>query len=300
MHSVMILAAGLGSRLLPLTDERPKALVPVGDRPLLHRLAERLRVAGYRSALINTHHRAADFRSVLNDLPITFEESFEPQILGTAGGIANVRTKLKAPVVVHNADIDCQLDFADLAQRATSGGLCLACVPRARGEGVLGVDQDGGVVRLRGETFADEQHGADYIGVAALGADCLLQLPEQGCLIGDYCLPRLRAGGRIDVLCQAVQWNDIGSLPAYVEANFEWLSSWQRAAQVSPVTSYVGPDASVSERVGLSGCIIGAHAQIAGAGVVERCIVWPGAAVTAPLHDAVVTSGGRMIPFSAA
>ena len=120
MHSLMILAAGLGSRLLPLTQERPKALVPVGDRPLLARLADRLSAAGHRSAIINTHHRAADFRSVLGGLALHFEESFEPEILGTAGGIANVRAKLSAPVIIHNADIDCQLDFTGLANQGSA------------------------------------------------------------------------------------------------------------------------------------------------------------------------------------
>jgi NDP-sugar pyrophosphorylase family protein len=297
MHSVMVLAAGLGSRLQPLTEERPKALVPVGDRPLLCRLAERLSAAGYRSALINTHHRAADFRNVLSDLPIYFEESFEPEILGTAGGIANARSRLSTPLLIHNADIDCQLDFGNLAQRVASGGLCLVCVPRAKGEGVVGVDQSGAVVRLRGETFGVEQQGADYIGVAALGADCLAALPERGCLIGDYCLPRLRAGGRIEVLSRAVQWNDIGSLASYVEANLQWLSSWQQSQRAGTEQSFLGADASVAEQVRLTSCLVGSWAQIRGAGRVERCVIWPDAVVTAPLRDAVVTSGGRLIPF---
>jgi mannose-1-phosphate guanylyltransferase len=301
MHSVMILAAGLGSRLLPLTEERPKALVPVGDRPLLAALAERLSLAGYRSALINTHHRADDFRSVLEELPIKVEESFEPEILGTAGGIANVRGRLSAPVVIHNADIDCQLDFAELAQRAVHGGLCLACVPRSKGQGVVGVDHRGTVVRLRGESFAEEAHGADYIGVAALGADCLEELPIPGCLIGDYCLPRLRAGGRIDALCQTVQWNDIGSLPAYVAANFEWLATWQgRPPSQPPDASYVAGSASIDPQVSLVGCIVGARARVAGTGALERCIVWPEAVATAPLREAIVTRSGRVIPFSMA
>jgi mannose-1-phosphate guanylyltransferase len=292
----MILAAGFGSRLQPLTEERPKALVPVGDRPLLSILAERLSLAGYRSALINTHHRADDFRSVLEELPINVEESFEPEILGTAGGIARARERLSAPVVIHNADIDCQLDFAELTQRVVGGGLCLVCVPRSKGQGVVGVDETGAVVRLRGERFAEEEHGADYIGVAALGADCLAELPERGCLIGDYCLPRLRTAGRVDTLCQSVQWNDIGSLPAYIEANFKWLEAWQRQAPGRDA-SYVGVNASIGPQVSLQTCILGSRARVAGTGMLERCIVWPDAVATAPLREVIVTRSGRVIPF---
>jgi NDP-sugar pyrophosphorylase family protein len=248
--------------------------------------------------LINTHHRAADFRNVLSDLPIYFEESFEPEILGTAGGIANVRAKLSAPVIIHNADIDCQLDFTGLASQVAAGGLCLVCVRRAKGEGVVGIDSSGAVVRLRGESFGVEEHGADYIGVAALAADCLAELPERGCLIGDYCLPRLRAGGRIEALCRAVQWNDIGNLASYVEANLKWLSSWQQTQTAGPERSYLGDGAQVGEAVRVLECIVGARARVLGEGSLQRCIVWPDATVVAPLRDAVVTASGRVIPFT--
>jgi len=298
MHPVMILAAGLGSRLLPLTLELPKALVPVGDGPLLARLTARLHAAGYQSALLNTHHRATDFRSVFKDLPIHIEESFEPDILGTAGGIANVRHKLQRPLLVHNADIDCDLDFAALTAKVAAGGLCLAVAPREPGQGVVGVDEQGRVVRLRGEQFGNEQQGCDYIGVAALGADCLAQLPDRGCLIGDYCLPRLRSGGPIDTLRGPVQWNDIGSLVAYVDSNFSWLRQWQ-ASSARGGSAYIGAAVAIGSGVEVKGSIVGAAAKLSGSGLIERCIVWPGAPAKAPLKDAIVTSAGRVVTWAA-
>jgi hypothetical protein len=117
-------------------------------------------------------------------------------------------------------------------------------------------------------------------------------------LIGDYCLPRLRAGGRIEALCRAVQWNDIGNLATYVEANLAWLSSWQQSQTVGPERSYVGDGVQVGEAVRPVGCILGARARILGEGSLERCIVWPDATVVAPICDAVVTTTGRVIPFS--
>lgn len=285
MHSVMILAAGFGSRLRPLTDELPKALLPVGDGPMLQRITTRLRRAGFAGAVINTHHRAEAFRNVFGSLQFNIEESFEPVILGTAGGIAAARERLQSPLLVHNADIDCDLDFSGLLARVRGGGICLAVVPAAVGQGSVGLDDAGRVVRLRGEVFGREVTGADYLGVAALGEDCLAELPVEGCLIGDYCLPRLRAGAAVATLTYDATWNDIGTLSAYFEVNLSWLSQHrERSGQ-----SHVGRGARIGEGVQLVDCIIGSAAEVVGPGRLERCIVWPGARVEAGLRDAIVT-----------
>lgn len=285
MHCVMILAAGFGSRLRPLTDELPKALLPVGDGPMLQRLCGRLRRAGFTGAVINTHHRAEAFRSVFRSLHFNVEESFEPRILGTAGGIAAARERLSCPLLVHNADIDCDLDFSGLLQRVSTGGICLAVVPAAVGQGSVGLGEQGRVVRLRGEVFGTELYGGDYLGVAALGADCLAELPAEGCLIGDYCLPRLRAGAAVSTMVYDTTWNDIGTLSAYFEVNLSWLLQHQeRAGQ-----SHVGPGAHVGAGVQLVDCIVGSDAEVEGNGRLERCVVWPGARARAGLRNAVVT-----------
>jgi NDP-sugar pyrophosphorylase family protein len=244
--------------------------------------------------LINTHHRAADFRSVFSSLPIKIEESFEPEILGTGGGIANARPELSTPLLVHNADIDCTLDYERLRRSVEGGGICLAIAPRPAGEGSVGVDAAGHVVRLRGECFGTEVRGGDYVGVGSLGADALADLPERGCLIGDYCLPRLRGGGMVHALCDSIEWNDIGSLATYVQSNLAWLKAHANGAH----SSYLDPTAQLEPTVQVQGSIVGAGAHIGGVGKLERCIVWPGAQARAPLSDCVVTSGQQIVPFS--
>ena len=62
MFRAMVLCAGLGTRLRPLTDELPKPLVPVGDKPLLARIADSLRSAGIDGFVVNTHHLSHEFR----------------------------------------------------------------------------------------------------------------------------------------------------------------------------------------------------------------------------------------------
>src|SRR5262245_58074994 len=90
MTRAMILAAGLGPRLRPLTLELPKPLVWLGDQPIVAPIARRLAAAGIERAALNTHHLAEAFKpSILERLPLAITVLHEPEILGTAGGVAN-------------------------------------------------------------------------------------------------------------------------------------------------------------------------------------------------------------------
>jgi mannose-1-phosphate guanylyltransferase len=107
MRTAMVLCAGLGTRLLPLTERIPKPLMPVGDRTVLGHVLGALRAAGVGRIAMNTHHRAEVFEACraeigLSDVSILHE----PDILGTAGGVRNARAALgEGDVLVHNGDI---------------------------------------------------------------------------------------------------------------------------------------------------------------------------------------------------
>jgi NDP-sugar pyrophosphorylase family protein len=88
----MILAAGLGTRLRPLTDDRPKALVTVAGRTLLQIALDRLRAFGVREVIVNTHHHAgmiADYLKANDNFGIRVEISREDVLLDTGGGLRN-------------------------------------------------------------------------------------------------------------------------------------------------------------------------------------------------------------------
>jgi MurNAc alpha-1-phosphate uridylyltransferase len=124
----MILAAGRGERMRPLTDRLPKPLVPAGGKPLLAWLLERLADAGFREVVINVSHLGAEIEAQLGDgaafgLAIAYSREAEP--LESAGGLANARALLgAAPFVLVNADVFCDFDLRSL--RARSLGKCLA------------------------------------------------------------------------------------------------------------------------------------------------------------------------------
>jgi NDP-sugar pyrophosphorylase family protein len=286
--SAMLLGAGYGTRLAPLTDERPKPLVPLGDRPLLEHALSALHGLGIARFVINTHHLASRFEAWAAELQVPVTLVFEPKIRGTAGGIAGARAELgPGPVLLWNGDI-LATPPAEALVDAAGDGLAWAVAPRACGEGTVGLDSEGRVVRLRGRVFGEEARGADYVGIAVLGARCLSELPEQGCLVGDWALPALARGERIRCVPLRGAWTDIGDLQSYWAANLAWLDERRAPA-------WLGAGARVAGSVELHQSLVGAKAQISGEGALERVVVWPGATARAPLADAIVMTSGRVV-----
>lgn len=114
----MLLAAGRGERLRPITDHIPKALVEVGGKPLIGWHLERLARAGFREAVINVSHLGERIVERLGDgarFGLRLHYSRERERLETAGGIANALELLgRAPFLLVNADVYCECDFARL------------------------------------------------------------------------------------------------------------------------------------------------------------------------------------------
>ena len=123
----MILAAGRGERLRPLTDTVPKALIEVRGKPLIAWHLERLAAGGFREIVINVAHLAERIVEALGDgsrWGATIAWSREGHALETAGGIANALPLLgRAPFLVVNADVFCDYPFASLRGKADLEGL---------------------------------------------------------------------------------------------------------------------------------------------------------------------------------
>lgn len=287
----MVLCAGFGTRLRPLTDERPKPLVPFGDRTLLEHVLAGLGAQGLLPAVVNSHHLAPVFRALVADFDGILKVVEEPEIRGTAGGVAGARHVLaKGPVLVTNADVLASVDGRRLLERTPPDGLCLAVAPRPRGSGTVGVGAAGRVVRLRGERFGEELEGGDYVCTLGIGEDALAALPPAGCLIGEVALPLARRGGALVTMRAEGELVEPGDSPvAYHAGNLAWLARRGEA-------SFVAEGARVAPQVALRQAIVGRGAAVEGQGTLERVVVWPGATVRAPLADAVVTTGGVVVP----
>ena len=126
----MVFAAGLGTRLRPLTDTMPKALVPVSGEPLLGHVLRNLSSAGMEEAVVNVHHFAPMIKDWVRDndcgLPVKISDE-SGELLDTGGGILNARRLLEAPLpggtdrfLVHNVDILSNLDIKDFCEKFSS------------------------------------------------------------------------------------------------------------------------------------------------------------------------------------
>lgn len=275
----MILCAGLGTRLRPLTDRLAKPMVPIGDEPALAHVVRRVRLAASR-LVVNVHHRPDDVRAWAE--PEGIAVSHEPDLLGTAGGLAGARDLLgDGDVLVWNGDILTELDPRVLFD-AHAHAATLAVKRRLAGEGNVGIAADGSVVRLRKESIGDpsrEASGGEFLGIHVVGAALREQLPAKGCLVGDVYLPALRRGERLDACFVDPPFVDVGTIAQYLAANAAWLAS-------RSLPSWSHPTAQVNADI--EGSVIGAGARIDAP--TRQCVVWRGAHVTTPSTGVVVTA----------
>ena len=300
MIACLVLAAGLGTRLRPLTDDCPKALVPIGDATALAHAVASLRRAGARKIAANAHHHAEMVARECASLDIAC--SRELHLLGTAGGVTHAREILgDDDILVWNADMFApRIEQAAAAAAALVNAHCdatsvganrvanpfpvatLLVREVARGKGNVGWDDSMRITRLRQETVREGEHAAgEFLGIHVVGAT--LPRLREGCLVGDVYLPALRAGADLRVLCTEIATHDIGSFTEYLAANAAWLRS--RGA-----SSFVAPRASVSPDVSVEGSVVGANASVRADTV--RCVVWPGVVVDVAVSDAVVYRDG--------
>jgi len=286
----LILAAGLGTRLAPITEVLPKALVPVGDRPVAAHALDRVReVASSGLVVLNAHHQAEAVQRFCAERGALC--STEGTLLGTAGGLAQARAVLgrASDVLVYNADMWAPgISLAPLLARFAAGGAlpnggalgALLYRPGAVGEGNLGVDADGRVVRLRQERFGTEHAGGWFLGIHVVSGVAVL--PGVGCLVGDVYLPLLRTGGLLVAEPYRGEVFDIGTPKALIDANVFWLRGMGLARWVA-TSAEVHPE--VTESVVHDGARVTAPGR--------RLLVGPGQVVTEALEGAVVL-GGRL------
>jgi len=129
VKQAMIFAAGLGTRLKPLTDTMPKALVRVGGQPLLWHVVMKLKASGYERIVVNVHHFAhqiTDYLAANDNFGLDIRISDETSaLLETGGGIRKALPLFDpgSPILIHNVDILSNLDFAELEMASAPDGL---------------------------------------------------------------------------------------------------------------------------------------------------------------------------------
>lgn len=283
----MILAAGLGTRLRPLTNEVPKPLMWLGDRPQIDHITATLAGAGIDRVVVNTHHLAGLFDDAwAAQQPLAVARIFEPEILGQGGGIANAKQLIgDGPLLAWNADIVTALDVAGLVAAHEASGAAATLVVgerRGRGAGTLGLSAAGEVRRVRKLVLDGEVDSADYAGIVLLSPALRERLSSPGCLVEDGFIPALGRGERLATFQLDAPFVDIGSAEGLLEANLGWL-------RARGLTSYVDPTAEVAPGIELRDVVVARDARIKGNGALERVLVFPSSTASAPQSSAIIT-----------
>jgi mannose-1-phosphate guanylyltransferase len=228
----MVMAAGLGTRLRPLTYEVPKPMVPVGNRPVLELILRLLAGQGFTEVVSNLHWFPDTIRDRLGDgsaLGVELTYSFEEELLGTAGGVRNVRDHFgDDPFVVMAGDALTDIDLRALADahRANAGVATLAVkrVTNTREYGVIVTGADG---RIQG--FQEKPDPAEALSdlancmIYALSPEVFDYFPEKQ--VVDFALDVFPALLEHDVPFHVhrtdAYWNDVGSPPEYLQGNLD-------------------------------------------------------------------------------
>jgi NDP-sugar pyrophosphorylase family protein len=281
----VVLAAGLGTRLRPLTAVLPKPLLPVLGRPLIAWTLERLASASVEATAINLHHGGDAIAAALGDrfqgMPLIY--SNEPEILGTLGALHPLREFL-APadlVLLVNGDSLCRWPFEELIARQAAprcaqppiATLLVSCSadPGAFGGGVA-VSDTGRIVTLLPGPSRDRRQV--FIGAHAFAPSLALEAPAAfSDIVRDLYEPLLTAGARIEALTTSARWHDVGTPGRYLDAVLDWAAREDPARDpdvpVIEAGAILDPGTRVRRSLVLGGARIGRGSHL------DRVVVAP-------------------------
>lgn len=263
----MILGAGLGTRLLPLTRERPKPLIEVLGEPLIHHALEHMLRANVSEVVINTHHLGEQLAQTLGvsykGMPLRYLH--EDPILNTGGALKNAQpylTRTGYDILLMNGDILIDLDIESLfnthRREKNLATLVLKSVDNPSAFGVVGSDADGRIrtlldlVPYEGSALLERM----FCGVHVLSQQALEHFPKEMAfsIIDRFYAPLLRQGEQIGSFEQSGYYCDAGTPERIAAANFDLLSGKVRLKHSDPFGRFVPSEGRryVGERVNIA------------------------------------------------
>ena len=285
----MILAAGLGTRLRPLTYMVPKPMLPLGGRPLIAWLVDSLTGAGTTEIAVNLHHLP---EAIENYLPhafpaIRFHFSYEAKILGTAGGLRKVRALFEGEedFFMMNGDTLQRADFDGLRRARKEKNAIAALTLRhpPAGDRYTAVCEENGLVTGYGQ---GRGQSLMFSGSHCIASRVFRYFPDRPVsdMTGDVYQPLLKTGREqiAAVLNDDPMWFDIGTPQRYLTA----------ARAMGKMIGKSVIEGEVRDSVVGDGCVITRGV------VLESCIVGPGVEIRAPmeLKNAVICKDDPAIP----
>jgi NDP-sugar pyrophosphorylase family protein len=294
-----VMGAGLGTRLRPLTDELPKPLMPIFQKPLITFALDHLMASGVERFVINTHHLAGHFQTLFGDgsyrgRPVKLVH--EPDLLETGGGIKNAEPWLGAEsFIVYSGDILTDLNVAALVEEHAREGNDVTLALRRTGLA--------SGVRLEKSRIVDIGRAGnfDYANVSIWNPSVFAKIPPARKISFIPILVEwIRAGGRIGgLVLEDGSWFNIGARAEYLEVHrtirrTQWKPAyvadedWPRARANSAI---------IENGARIEGCsVIGEECRVGTDAYVEDTIMWPGAQIASrsDLRGCIVRSRKRV------
>jgi len=286
-----VLGAGLGKRLRPLTDDLPKPLVPIFQKPLITFALDHLIDIGVKSSIINTHK-----------LPDVFQRFFsqndyeghaiklvnEPVLLETGGGIKNVEAAVGAkPFITYSSDILTDIDLQPLIDEHFRSGNDVTLALRDTGLAAAVAFRNGRVVDISNRYGVAGNH--DFANIAVWNPGIFERIPPNQKIsfipiVGNW----IGAGGKIGgVVLNDGKWFNIGSRTEYLEVHLMICEEhWKpHYLKTSAWPERVAASAVVDRTAQLRGCtVVGRDCRVGAEAILEDTILWPGAQIASKSH----------------
>jgi mannose-1-phosphate guanylyltransferase/mannose-1-phosphate guanylyltransferase/phosphomannomutase len=291
----MVLAAGLGTRLRPLTFEIPKPMVPVIDRPVMAHIVDLCRRQGFDELIANLHYFPETIQGYFGD---SIEYRYEEELLGTAGGVRNVRDFFgDDPVLIISGDALTDIDLNKLLERHTShGGIGTLTVKRVedtREYGVVLHDKEGRISGFQEKPEPDEAlSDLGNCGIYCFNPEIFDYFPDTDFVdwANDVFPVLLENDVPFYIHEISEYWNDVGSLDELRSGTFDALSG---ALKIQVPESAPAPDdAEVLGDIWIGeNCSIGSGVKLMGPLVIgDGSTIGDGAA----LRDSIIFPGTRI------
>ncbi len=249
----MILAAGLGTRLRPLTNTIPKPLLPIGGTPLIVWNLLLLRRHGFHQIVVNLHHLGPMIEQALGDgskFGVRIVYSHEPVILGTGGGIKQAEPHFSGdPVLILNGDTLVELDLGALWDfhhtRQAAATLVLREDADAAQWGLVEVGANDQILRITGNGLSSPSPAIPrmFAGIHILHPRLLRQVPKEvpSSIIPPY-VAAIERGERVLGYDLQGYWSDIGTAERYTQAEKDARAGLIRLADRQPLEPHAPPD----------------------------------------------------------
>ena len=314
----LLLTAGFGNRLRPLTVFQAKPTLPLAGRPLLQHTLEWLGAAGVEEVFMNLHHRPDSVRETVESyLPSGMEVTFseEKEILGTGGAIRALQSLLSSEEDFLLVNGDCYFGFplrpiieAHHARRGLAT-MALRPVPSQESYGLVGVSDQGRVVQIAGRPFqpvGSVDYERMFIGIHVISSDIWRFMPNEANfdINRDVYPMGLDSGQEIWSWEARGSWHDIGTPRRYLGANLDILHAggsdraardWPDVRQDGPVLA--GDDVEVGSGTILSGgVVLGDGVKVGASCMISRSVVMDGCHIgdRCTVTDAIIGVGSRI------